>query len=171
MSTKPMPGSAAPELSLPLLGGGTFTLSEQNPAALTMLAFYRGYHCPLCRSYLGKLNVMSGAFAALGAELVAVSMDTEDRAQKAKEDWALDALRIGYGLTEEKAREWGLYISTSIKEVEAEVFAEPGTFWILPDGTLYLVDISNMPFARPDLDLLIARIKAPGAGYPPRGTA
>lgn len=170
MSTKLTPGVPAPSLSVPLLGGGVFDLSEQKPAALTMIVVYRGYHCPLCRNYIGKLNIMNGTFATMGAEVIAISMDGEDRAQKAKDDWALDALKIGYGLTEAQAREWGLWISSSIKPGEADIFAEPGTFWVLPDGTLYLIDIANMPFARPDLDLLAARVKAPGAGYPARGT-
>jgi hypothetical protein len=43
-------------------------------------------------------------------------------------------------------------------------------FWVLPDGTLYLIDIANMPFARPDLDLLLSITGAVKAGYPPRGT-
>jgi hypothetical protein len=34
-------------------------------------------------------------------------------------------------------------------------FAEPGAFGIRPNGTLMLVDISNGPAARPDLDELL----------------
>lgn len=170
MNIKPTPGATAPSLSLPLLGGGTFDLATQTPKALTMIVVYRGLHCPICKGYLTQLDGMAEAFAAEGAEVVAVSMDGEDRAAKAKADWGLQHLAIGFGLTEANARDWGLYLSTSIKEGESDLFAEPGTFWVLPDGTLYLVDIASMPFARPDLEILLSRVKAPGNGYPARGT-
>ncbi|MEO0829440.1 MAG: redoxin domain-containing protein [Pseudomonadota bacterium] len=170
MSTKPMPGTAAPALSLPIAGGGTFDLSAQTPGAATMVIFYRGLHCPVCETYLGKVKKNAAAFAEAGMPIALVSMDTQNRAEKAKEDWDLGDLLVAYGLTEAQARAWGLYVSTSIKKVEPHVFCEPGTFWVLPDGTLYLIDIASMPFARPDLDILLSRVVAIGNGYPPRGT-
>ena len=103
--------------------------------------------------------------------IVLVSMDGQERAEKAKADWGLDDLPVAYGLSEADARSWGLYISSTIKEVEPQIFCEPGSFWVLPDGTLYLIDIASMPFARPDLDILLSRVVAIGNGYPPRGTA
>ena len=170
MTPKLTPGQTAPDLQLPRLGGGTWSLADQNPALLTMIVVYRGHHCPICKDYLGKLNAMAADFEGQGVSLIAVSMDGEERAQKAREEWGLDALPIGFGLTEEMARDWGLWISDSIKEAESEIFAEPGHFWVLPDGRLYLIDIANMPFARPDLELLLSRLAAVKAGYPPRGT-
>ena len=170
MTTKPMPGSQAPALSLPLAGGGTYDLAGQTPAAATMVIFYRGLHCPVCEGYLKKVAEKAPAFAAEGMPIVLVSMDTQERAEKAQADWGLGALPVAYGLTEEQARAWGLYVTTSIKDTELPVFSEPGTFWVKPDGSLYLVDIASMPFARPDLDILLGRVKAVGAGYPARGT-
>ena len=171
MTKKPMPGTPAPSLKLPLVGGGTYDLSAQSSAAATMVIFYRGLHCPVCEIYLTKVKEKAATFAEAGMPIVLVSMDAQDRAEKAKADWALDDLPVTYGLTEEQARDWGLYISTSIKEIEPHVFSEPGSFWVLPDGTLYLIDIASMPFGRPDLDILLSRVVAIGNGYPPRGTA
>ena len=170
MSTKLMPGTAAPALSLPLVGGGTYDLSAQSPDTATMVIFYRGYHCPVCKGYLGRVADKAAAFAEAGMPIVLVSMDAEERATKAKEEWGLGDLPVAYGLTEEQARGWGLYVTTSIKEAEISVFNEPGTFWVLPDGTLYLIDIASMPFGRPELDLLLGKTVAVGAGYPARGT-
>ncbi|MEM0908149.1 MAG: redoxin domain-containing protein [Pseudomonadota bacterium] len=169
MSTKPTPGTKAPSLTLPTVGGGTFDLSAQAPGAATMVIFYRGYHCPLCKLYLGKVVEKAAEFAEQGMPIVLASMDGEERAAKAKAEWGLGDLTVAYGLTEANAQEWGLYISSAIKDVEATIFCEPGSFWVLPDGTLYLIDISSMPFARPDIDLLLSRVMAIGAGYPPRG--
>ena len=170
MSTKPTPGTKAPTLSLPMAGGGTFDLSAQSPDAATMVIFYRGLHCPVCETYMAKVTEKAAAFAKAGMPIVVASMDGQDRAEKAKADWGLGDIPVAYGLTEEQARSWGLYISTSIKEAEPQVFSEPGTFWVLPDVTLYLIDIASMPFARPDLDILLSKVVAIGNGYPPRGT-
>ena len=171
MSTKLTPGTQAPALTLPLAGGGTYDLSAATPAAATMVIFYRGLHCPVCETYLTKVKAQAAAFAEAGMPIVLASMDGQERAEKAKADWGLDDLDVAYGLTEDHARAWGLYISTSIKEAETPVFCEPGTFWVKPDGSLYLIDIASMPFARPDLDILLSKVVAIGNGYPARGTS
>lgn len=170
MSTKLMPDAQAPALSLPLVGGGTWTLAERTPEAFAMIVVYRGLHCPICKTYLGKLNGMMGEAAGYGLDVVAVSMDGEDRAQEAKTDWGLDALPVAHGLSEDDARAWGLYMSQAIREGEADLFAEPGLFWVRPDGRLYLIDIASMPFARPDLELLLPKAKMATEKDYPRGT-
>ena len=171
MTARLMPDTQAPALDLPLVGGGRFSLAGARPAAMSMLVFYRGYHCPLCKSYMGKLESLAGDFRAKGIEPVAVSMDGEERAAAARREWGLTSIPVAYGLSEAGARAWGLWISTSVKEGEAEVFIEPGMFWVRPDGRLYLIDISNMPFARPDLDLLLSGAAlATENDYPARGT-
>jgi len=171
MSMKLTPGAQAPALSLPLVGGGTWTLADQTPEAVTMVIVYRGYHCPLCKDFLAdELDPMVPGFEAAGVNVVAVTMDGEERATKAKSEWGLGNTKIAYGMSEATARDWGLYVSSSIKEVEADIFAEPGTFWIKPDGSLYLIDVANMPFARPNLKLLLSKVPAVGMGYPARGT-
>lgn len=170
MTMKLMPRTKAPDLSLPLAGGGTYNLADQAPGAATMVIFYRGLHCPVCEQYLGKVAEKAKAFEEAGMPIVLVSMDGEERATKAKSDWGLGDLPVAYGLTEEQAKSWGLYITNSIKEAETPVFNEPGTFWVLPDGTLYLIDIASMPFGRPDLEILLSKVPAIGNGYPARGT-
>lgn len=170
MTTKLMPDTQAPALSVPLVGGGTWTLAEQTPKNFTMVVFYRGLHCPVCKSYIGKLDELVGTFADVGVDAIAVSMDTQERAEKTKADWGLSTVRLGYGLSEADARTWGLYVSKAIKEAEAEIFCEPGLFWVRPDGRLYLIDVSNMPWARPDLAFLASKVSfAVENGYPARG--
>lgn len=163
------PDSPAPALDLPLAGGGRWSLAGDSPERLTMIVVYRGYHCPLCAGYLGRLHGLLPRFEDAGASVIAVSMDPRDRAEKAKAEWKLPDLRIGYGMTEETARAWGLWLSRSIRDAELEVFPEPGLFWVRPDGRLYLIDIASMPFARPDLDMLVERVDRVET-YPARGT-
>lgn len=171
MTNKLTPDEQVPALGVPLSGGGTYDLAAESPENFAMVVFYRGYHCPVCKGYLGKLEPLVKQYEAAGVSVVAVSMDSEERAAKAKAEWGLDTLRVAYGLSEEKAREWGLWISKAIKDAEADIFCEPGLFWVRPDGRLYLADISNMPWSRPDLEFLLSKVPmAVENKYPARGT-
>ena len=107
------PRQQTPSLSLPTVGGDTWTLSEQAGENFTMVVFYRGLHCPICGKYLRDLNSKADEFKERGVNVVVASSDAKERAQKSKEDWKLDNLTVAYGLDLDKAREWGLYISTS----------------------------------------------------------
>lgn len=171
MSHKLTPDTQAPDLKLPLVGGGTFDLSQEKPETFTMVLFYRGYHCPVCKNYLGGLKAALKDFEAAGFTVVVASMNSEELAQKAVDDWDLGDMRVGHSLTVEQAKDWGLWISKAFKDVEADIFTEPGLFWIRPDGKLYLADISNMPWARPDLNNLLSKVGyALENNYPARGT-
>ena len=171
MSQKITPDAQAPDLKLPLVGGGTFDLAQESPKTFTMVLFYRGYHCPVCKNYLGGLVEVLKEYEAAGFTVVAASMNGPDLAQKAVDEWALGDLRVAHSLTVEQAKDWGLWISKAFKEVEADIFTEPGLFWIRPDGRVYLADISNMPWARPDLKMLLSKVGyALENDYPARGT-
>ena len=170
MTMKLMPNNQAPALSLPLVGGGMFTLADQTPGTFTMVLFYRGLHCPVCKGYLTRLKDLLGAYKDAGFSVVIASMNDQATAEQTVADWDIADLPIAYGLTETDARAWGLYVSNGINEVEAKTFTEPGTFWIRPDGTLYLIDISNMPWPRPDLEFLLSKVPLiQDRNYPARG--
>jgi peroxiredoxin len=162
----------APALDLPLLGGGHFNLADRHPRSFTMIVAYRGLHCPICKTYLRDLDRKLNDFAQKGVDVVAISTDTKGRAEQSKSEWGLERLPIAYGLTIEKAREWGLFISASIKENEPGLFAEPGLFLVQPEGTLYATSIQTMPFARPSFsDVLAAVDFVMQKNYPARGEA
>ena len=170
MINKIVPGELAPSLSLNTIVDNQWSLEDNLNKTKTMIVFYRGLHCPICSDFLKTIDNQLSDYKKSNTEVIAVSMDSKERALQAKNDWKIKNLNIAYGLTEEKAREWNLYISRSIKEVEAEVFCEPGLFIIKEDGSLYLVNISNMPFARPDVISLPAKlIFAEEKQYPVRG--
>ena len=84
--------------------------------------------------------------------------------------WDFD---LGYGLSEAQMRDLGLYVSDPLSEAETTTrFAEPGAFGMRPNGTLMLVDISNGPAARPDLEELLDGMKFNITNdRPVRGTA
>ena len=171
MSEKLTPDTQAPALTLPLVGGGTFDLAAEQPETFTMVVFYRGYHCPVCKNYLNSLMEVLSDYEAAGFTVVAVSMNDGALAEKTADEWALRGLRVAHSLTVEQAKDWGLWISKAFKDVEADIFTEPGLFWVRPDGKLYLADISNMPWARPDLKMLLSKVGyALENNYPARGT-
>jgi peroxiredoxin len=171
------PRQAVPSLEFDTVGGGRWSLSAQNPQNFTMIVFYRGLHCPVCRKYTSELNGMIGEFDRRGVSTVITSTDLKDRAEEAKTKWGLPNLTVGYGVSIDKARDWGLYISTSRGMTSAGVeepklFAEPGLFLVKPDGTLYWAMISTMPFARPHFGEIAAAIDfALSKNYPARGEA
>lgn len=166
------PGHPAPDLSVSTLDGNTFELSKQEPENFTMVVFYRGLHCPVCKTYLKTLTQLADEYDKRGVKLVAVSMDTESRAREAQTGWELDGFPIGYGLSEADARAWSLFMSDAIKEGEPSRFSEPGLFLVRPDKTLYYAAITSMPFGRPDLEEFVKRIDfILEKDYPARGTA
>ncbi|PZX15733.1 peroxiredoxin [Palleronia aestuarii] len=171
MPTTPMPDETAPDLKVPLIIGTDWELSTQSPDAFTMIVVYRGLHCPICKSYLQELKSHFDDFVAKGFSVITISMDGKEKAQKAYDDWGLDNIPMGFDLSEEQAKAWGLYLSSSIQESETDTFAEPAVFWVRPDGRLYLSNIANMPFARPDLGLLLKSADTVAEkDYPARGT-
>src|SRR5258708_580977 len=106
------PRQPVPALEFDTLGGGHWSLAAQKPQNFTMIVFYRGLHCPVCRKYTSELNGMIGEFDKRGVSTVITSTDPKDRAEEAKTKWGLPNLTVGYGVSIDKAREWGLYIST-----------------------------------------------------------
>lgn len=170
MTNKLMPDTPAPALSVPTVGGGEWTLAAQQPDTFTMVVFYRGLHCPICKQYLGQLDKLVPDYEKAGFSVIAVSMDDEERATKSRAEWGLSNLTLGYDLSQSTARTWGLYVSSSIKPAENQIFNEPGLFWVRPNGELYLIDVSNMPFARPDLEFMLGKVNmVVENGYPARG--
>jgi len=169
----PRPNDRAPDLSFEVLGvpESSWDIAQAEPKNFSLLLFYRGLHCPVCRSYLKTFDAKVPDFLALGTELVALSMDDQLKAQKAKSEWAIEHLPIGYGLTEETARDWGLFISDAIKDQEPQRFTEPGLFLVKPDRRLHYVAINSMPFGRPAVGDMSSAIRFMlDENYPARGT-
>lgn len=171
------PRQPVPALEFDLVGGGRWSLAEQKPQQFTMVVFYRGLHCPLCRRYTSELNGMIADYEKRGVSTVITSTDPRERAEQAKQGWGLPGLTVGYGVSIDKAREWGLYVSTSRGNTSAGIeepplFAEPGLFLVKPDQSLYWASISTMPFARPHFTDIAGAIDfAVSKNYPARGEA
>jgi peroxiredoxin len=169
MSAKLNAGSPFPSLPVATVGGGTVDLASRS--GWRMLVVYRGKHCPLCKKYLKTLD---GVLDDLGTAAVTVLAASADPKEKAEADVAGEGWRfpVGYGLSMEQMRALGLYVSEPRSPQETDrPFAEPGLFVINPEGRVQITDISNAPFARPDLAGILNGIKLiQERNYPIRGT-
>lgn len=156
MTHKLAAGEAFPAITLPSLGGGDVEIAT--PAKghdWKMVVVYRGKHCPLCTQYLAKLDQLREGFSNIGVDVVAISTDSQERAT-AQIDLVKPSYPVGYGLSLDQARELGLYISGVRNGMDVEApFAEPGLFIVNEEGNLQLIDTSNVPFARPDLQSIL----------------
>ena len=168
---KPKVDAKIEEMRFPIVGSEKAVSIGQPKDRWTMLFVYRGKHCPRCKRFLNKLNAALPAWSDL-LDVVVVSADTEDKAimDKAEFSWNFD---LAYGMSEAQMRSLGLYVSSPLSEAETTgLFAEPGAFAIRPNGTLMLVDISNGPAARPDLEELFDGMRFNiDNDRPERGTA
>lgn len=163
-------GQRLPVIPLAKAGGGTVQIGGEGHWQLVVV--YRGKHCPLCRRYLKTLDGLLEQFQAIHTEVIAVSGDPREKAEAevAEEEWRFP---VGYDLSPAQMRLLGLYISEPRSPAETDrLFPEPAIFVVNPAGLLQIVDISNAPFARPDLQALLNGLSfAQERQYPIRGMA
>ncbi|WP_024480979.1 peroxiredoxin-like family protein [Cellulophaga baltica] len=165
------PRQKAPELAIKLVNDTTWKLSDQSPENFTMILFYRGKHCPVCKAQLEELQKKLDKFIQRGVSVIAISADTEEVAKATYNEWEISDIPLGYGLPIEEAREWGLFISEGIKD-EPKHFTEPGLFLLTPEQTVYWEAIQSMPFGRPGFNDVLGGIDyILKADYPARGEA
>ena len=170
-----VPRQKTPNLQLPTLDDGDFDLSRETSERGTVICFYRGLHCPIFATYQSEFQKRVADFAERGVGTIAVSSDGEDRAREMAKKIGADTLRFGYDLSLTKAREWGLYISTSrgktsIGIEEPALFSEPGLFMVTPEQSLYYGSVQTMPFVRPHFSELVGALDfAIKNSYPARG--
>ena len=162
--------------SLPVNGQDDSVVDISKPtgdADWQMVVVYRGRHCPMCTKFLNSLAGFRQRLLDIGIDIAAVSGDSEEQLED-----HLTRLDVNfplfYGLTLEQMQDLGLYVSVPRSEQETDHnFPEPGLFVINGDGQVQVVDLSNNPFARPDLEIFVSGlewIRNPDNNYPIRGT-
>jgi len=174
-----IPGDTMPAIDARIAGGGAWALAQEKPAKLSLLAFYRGAFCPICRTWLADLDRLAPEFEKRGVSVIALSCDKQAAAEKSVADWGIKNIRVGYDLDVEDARRAGLYISegrginpgSGLKE--PMLFAEPALLLVLPEGELYAAWIQSTPYARVHIaEILTAVDNFVSKNLPPpRGSA
>ena len=164
------PTEKAPNLKLNLINDTQWELEKQKPENFTLLVFYRGLHCPVCKKQLQDLRDNLTKFSGIGVNILALSMDTEKRAKTSGDEWETGDLPIAYGLTEKEAKSWNLFISSAISEKEPERFSEPALYLIDKEQNIFFSQVQSMPFARPTTESILKGIEfIINKDYPSRG--
>ena len=167
-----MPRQIAPELSLPLAGGGRLSLADRHPERFTMLVFNRGLHCPVCRAQLVEVDRRIDELTSRGIDVFSVSGESAERAETMRTEWKIQNVPLAYELSEAAMRAWGLFVSRGRNDDEPPIFNEPAVFLLKPDRSVYYEAILSMPVGRPRLDDLVHGIDFWVANdYPARGEA
>lgn len=81
---RPQLGEAMQDFWLTDSLGERFQLSEAYARGPVILIFYRGYFCGICQNQLQELETWRPQFEALGAQMVAISTDSRDYAERAR---------------------------------------------------------------------------------------
>ncbi|MBD3586584.1 redoxin family protein [Salinimonas sp. HHU 13199] len=173
-SQKLQAGSTFPDISVTDLHTKTHVLGQPGEGKdWQLVVVYRGQHCPICTKYLNKLQKHKNKLMDTGVDIIAVSADSKEQLESHLDDLSVD-FTLGYGLTEENMKALGVYISDPRSEKETDhPFAEPALFVVDQSGIIRIIDISNAPFSRPDVDILVDGLqwlRKPDNDYPVRGT-
>ncbi|AIT82174.1 hypothetical protein JI59_21875 (plasmid) [Novosphingobium pentaromativorans US6-1] len=166
------PGTQTPPIEFNLIDGSLWSLHKRDPAALTLLSFRRGNFCRYCRGHLAQLDSLVPAFEERGIEVVTVSTDGIEEAQRLRLEHGLNRLAIGHGLRQDDIEACGLFASERVMNGVRQRFAEPALWLVRPGGQLYANFQSSMSCAPNDLNLLLEGIDTLAAhGFPDRGNA
>ncbi|MFI3256615.1 MAG: redoxin domain-containing protein [Psittacicella sp.] len=171
---KIVPGSKFPDILVKTLDDRAVNLKDAQDNNWKLVVIYRGQHCPKCTQYLNALEVLKDSFISSGIEIIAVSADSKEQLESAMKEKYKISFPIAYGLSIDNMKALGVYMSYPRSPKESDhIFSEPAIFVINSEGNVQIIDISNIPFARPDFsDLLngINFIRDPKQNYPIRGT-
>lgn len=172
MSTELKPAMKMPELTVNDIDNKSVDISKrETDLPWKMIVVYRGEHCPLCTKQLNELATMKDDFTNAGVELAAVSGDSNKQLTA-----HLEKLDVNFplysGLTLKQMTELGVYISEPRNENETDhPFAEPMIVVLNEKNQVHILDKSNAPFSRPDLNNLLSGINyIRDNDYPIRGT-
>jgi len=164
------PREKVPNINIELVNNTTWNLYDQTPENFTLIVFYRGKHCPICKKQLEQLKKRMDEFTERGVNIIAISSDYEEKATSTYKEWDIEGIPIGYNFDIEEGRKWGLFVSKGINEKEPKTFLEPGIFIVDTNNKLYWQSIQSMPFGRPNFkDILNGIDYILKESYPARG--
>ena len=160
MPEKLKAGDIFPRINVSTLDGSETELgAASDPSNWKLIIVYRGKHCPICTRYLQELEDHVSDFKRLGVEVIAVSADSQERA-KTQTSPVNPSYPVAFDLTIDQMQALGLYISGTRNGIDVEhPFAEPGLFVVNNQGQLQMVDVSNVPFLRPEISAIYKGLK------------
>ncbi|HLC79240.1 MAG TPA: redoxin domain-containing protein [archaeon] len=93
-------GDKAPDFTLPVVGGGQFSLSNLQGKKNVLLYFQEGIMCPACWSQQVDIEKQQAEFDALDIEVVMITVDPPQALAQAKDQYGIrDTLLYDNSLT------------------------------------------------------------------------
>src|SRR3954469_3980286 len=142
-------GSTAPEISLPLVNGGTFTLSEARKQGPVALAFFK-ISCPVCQMAFPYFERLHQAYRGKNVRVVGISQDSAA-------DTAAFAKRFGitFPLALDDTKKYPASNAYGLTNV-------PTLFLVAPEGK---IEVSSVSWSQDELEDVSGRLAA-AAGVP-----
>lgn len=131
--TRPAPGDAAPQFTLPTDGGGEFTLSSNNDSKI-IIFFYPKDDTSGCTAEAIDFTAAKDKFAALDVTIIGMSPDPAKKHDKFKNKHELDVILVS---DEEKTvlDAYGVWVEKSMYG-RKYMGVERSTFLIAKDGKI-----------------------------------
>ena len=171
----PRPGEMMPLFVLPDEAGRLVNLESLTAEGPVVVMFYRGHWCPYCRLSVNALVQAQDRIKALGAQVVAITPETQRYAEQFKSDAGarfpvLTDLDNGYAMSLNLAIWLGAEIQRLLSYLDLSGF-HGNDGWVLPIPATFVVGCDGMVKARfidPDfrrrmqIEDLIAAVKTAG---------
>ncbi len=135
-------GELLPTITASRVDGGEMTIPQDVAGRWAIILFYRGHWCPYCRQQLLGFQQAIEQIHELGAEVVALSVDTLEQAQQTVERQRL-SFPVLYGLdAHEVAEKFGASIN------EDPLYIQATGFVLQPDGKIAVAVYSTGAIGR-----------------------
>ena len=135
-------GEHFPTITASLVGGGEMTIPQDLEGQWAVVLFYRGHWCPYCRQQLLDFQRARAQLNEMGAEVVALSVDSIDQAQQTVERYRL-TFPVLYGLDARVvAKMIGAYMN------EDPLYLQATGFVLRPNGSVAVAVYSSSAIGR-----------------------
>ena len=135
-------GERFPTITASRVGGAEMTIPRDLEDRWAVLLFYRGHWCPYCRQQLLDFQRERAQLNELGAEVVALSVDSLEQARQTVERHRL-TFPVLYGLDARAvAKMIGAYIN------EDPLYLQATGFVLQPEGTVAVAVYSSSAIGR-----------------------
>lgn len=141
----------APELNLPEVTGGTFSLNDsiERHDGWHLIIFFRGAWCPVCVQDLKELESQQGYFQDKRIRLVTISTDKAEDLKQMVDEHAL-SFPVLQDESLETLLDYGVqYHGADAPYEDHGEHGEPAYFLIDESGRLLYQQIQTSPFGRP----------------------
>lgn len=146
-------GQRFPSLVIPKVGGGEIRLPEDLAGSYGVVLIYRGSWCPYCNAQLSSFSRRLGELEAVGAKVVAFSVDDETTSTQFVNKLHI-SFPVGYGAdVDAVARETGAFVS------EDHTYLQSTGFVLAPDGSVITAVYASGGIGRLVPDDVISFIK------------